>query len=256
MMKNQKSLAVRLLPLVAIEVLLAGGLVHAAGSAPKAPELPDSILAHWSFDEKTWDGDTVKDSGPKAYHGTVRSQNDHVPAPVPGIRGQALNFPSGHESWVALDKNLTVRPPFTIAAWVKLSGRRGTMELLGQKAHSNREGLRLVFSARQFFFEYGDGAENVFVRFDPHQTELNQWVFVAVVHDGEEISLYVDGERVQRAAARPAQWSSRPMLLGNYTVDKKDYRFLGAMDEVMILEEALDERGISALGRWALENGK
>lgn len=242
--------------LAALAVLLVRGTDRTLASEGKAPELPSSILAHWSFDENALDGETVMDSGPMGHHGTIRNRNDTGLVPVPGLRGQALSFPSGHESWVELDRNLSLKPPFTIAAWVKLSARRGTMELLGQKAHTMREGVRLVFSVRQFVFEYGDGAENVFVRFDPHQTKVDQWVFLAVVHDGEQISLYVDGENVQRAAALPAQWSSKPMILGNYVIHKDEYRFLGTMDEVMILSEALDERKIVALGRWALENGK
>jgi hypothetical protein len=240
--------------------IVAAGLLVCAfpvrGKNPEPTQPPGAILAHWSFDADTIQDDKVLDGGPRQFEATIRSQNDVLPETAPGIRGEALRFPSGHEAWIALDRDLTLRPPFTIAAWVKLDGRRGTMELVGQKAHSSKEGFRIVFSVRQFLFEYGDGSESIFVRYDPHQTQVGQWVFLAVVHDGETIALYLDGEELRREPARPAAWSSKPMLLGNYIVHKNDYRFLGTIDEFMILEEALDGPALAALGRWALTGKK
>lgn len=238
--------------------LLAAGSLQAqtpeSASAPTSP--PGAVLAHWSFDADTVQDGAVLDAGPHGIQAVIHHQNEIVPESVPGIRGEALRFPSGHESWIALDRNLTLRPPFTIATWVKLGARRGTMELLGQKGHSWKEGIRLVFSIRQFSFEYSDGTENVFVRSDSHQTQLDQWVFLAVVHDGETIALYLDGEEVRSEPARPAVWSAKPMLIGNYVVHKNEYRFLGTIDEFVILEEALDGPAVAALGRWALNSGK
>lgn len=236
---------------VALMLLVGQALI---ADAPHRAESPGAVLAHWTFDEETVEGDTVRDSGPHGFHGTIRNQNEIVPESVPGIRGQGLRFPSGHESWIQLDSRFTLQPPFTITVWTKLGGRRNTMELLGQKGHSWKEGMRLVFSARQFCFEYSDGTENVQIRFDSHLTGLDQWVFLAVVHDGEEIVLYVDGEEVQRAIARPAKWSTRPMFLGNYVLQKDTYRFLGTLDEILILEEALSSQDIAALGRRSLQN--
>lgn len=257
-MKTRKRRAGWRASFLAVPLALVGGVLHgqtpAVESQTAAP--PGRILAHWSFDADTVVGDTVTDSGPNGFHGTIQSRNDILPETVPGIRGQALRFPSGHEAWIALDRNLSLRPPFTIAAWVKLGARRGTMELLGQKAHSIREGMRLVFSIRQFLFEYSDGAENVIVRFDPHQTKIDQWVFLAVVHDGKEIALYVDGDAVRREPAREGQWSTRPMLIGNYVNHKDEYRFLGTMDEFVILEEALEGPAVAALGRWTAEKAR
>lgn len=226
-----------------------------AAAAPGA-EFSAAAQAYWSFDEETGPGETVRDAGPQKFDGSIRSNNGTVPRLVPGIKGRALYFPSGHESWMEVDRGFRLRPPFTLAVWVKLDSRRNTMELLGQKAHSWKEGMRLVFSARQFAFEYGDGVENIVVRFDPHQTNPGQWVFLAVVHDGEEISLYVDGEPVRREKARPAKWSDRPMFFGNYVNQKDAYRFVGTMDEIVILEEALDGPALCKLGQSILEKGR
>lgn len=216
-----------------------------------ADPLPfSSVVAHWSFDDLN---DTrVPDSGPNGYHGVMTGQNEVMPEPAPGIRGNGLRFPPEHRAWVDLDKRLQIAPPFTFAAWVKLETTRGAVELLGQKGHSAREGIRIAFSTRQFRFEYSDGAENIVVAYDPHQTRVGQWAFVAVTHDGNEIALYVDGQEVKRVAARPGVVGRRAMLLGNYAVHKDTYRFVGTMDEVVVLQEALDARGIARLGQWAL----
>lgn len=230
------------------------GCVTVGMAAPKqAPPVPGSIVAHWTFDADKTDGTKVEDSGPHGYHGTIHNKNATTPAPAPGIHGDGLNFPSGHQSWVEIDSRLNLQPPFTIAAWVRLSARRASMELVGQKAHTMKEGFRINFSTRQFFFEYSDGAENVIVRYDPHQTNMDQWAFVAVTHNGKEISLYVDGEEVQRAAARRTQWSRKPLLLGNYVNQKNEYNFLGTMDEVIILDRALTGAEITKLGQWLME---
>lgn len=250
MKPRSRTFAAKILALTAVPVFFAQG---PASAADQSFDPSGSILARWTFDQGSVDGSTVEDSGPNRFNGVLRSGNEAIPQIVDGIRGQGLNFQGPHQAWVELDRNLKLQPPFTIAAWVKLTARRGTMEVLGQKAHSWREGVRVVFSARQFFFEYSDGQENIVVRFDPHQTGLNQWVFLAVVHDGEEIALYVDGDEVKRDAARPGKWSSRPLLLGNYVGQKDDYRFLGVLDEVALFNEAFPAALVPSLGRWMLE---
>lgn len=216
-----------------------------------AEELPPwPVYAYWSFDAGQGQDDTVRDLGPNGFHGTLKTDNDKPIERVEGVRGQALQFPVGHESWVALEKGFTLEPPFTIAVWVKLQGKRGSMDLLGQKAISWREGQRFVFSLRRMFYEYSDGKENIQVRNDNHQTPEGKWTFVAVVHDGKEISLHVDGQEIQRDAAVQAVPTKRPALLGNYPVKKDAYGVIGQMDEFVILSQALTTEELVQLGQW------
>ena len=229
--------------------LLTGLLAFAGDSHAERLPFP-SVIGYWSFDDVK--DSRVPDGGPYGYHATIMHEGDIVPQPAPGIRNNGLHFPSDHRAWVEMDKRLRLEPPFTIAAWVKVEANRATMELVGQKAHTARDGIRVVFSARQFRFEYSDGNESCVVSYDPHLTRPGQWAYVAVTHDGKEIALYVDGQEVKREEARPMKTGRRAVLLGNYVLKKDMYRFIGTMDEVVFLREALDSKGIARLGQVLL----
>ncbi|MFA9480397.1 LamG-like jellyroll fold domain-containing protein [Phycisphaerales bacterium AB-hyl4] len=234
-------------------VSVMGALATTEAGAIDGP--PGQVFAHWSFDEKDQDGDIIRDLGPHGFHGTIKSQNDTSLEPVEGVRGQALRFPDNHQSWIELTEGFQLEPPFTITAWVKIVSRRSTMEILGQKAHSWDEGMRFVFSLRRMFFEYSDGDEDIQVRNDVHQTSGDQWAFVAVVHDGQDVALYVDAEQIQKERAAPAVPTSRRALIGNYVVQKETYGFVGTMDELIIMDEALSSEQLVELGLWVLADG-
>lgn len=127
---------------------------------------------------------------------------------------------------------------------------QASMDLLGHKAHSWREGWRFVFSLRRMFLEYSDGQENIQVRNDKHQAEESQWTFAAAVHDGEHIALYVDGQEVAKQPAVKAVPSKHAAILDNYVADKKTYGFIGVMDEFIILKQALTAEELVELGTW------
>ena len=243
-----------------LALLIAWGGCHAnaqssetAKEQQQSTELPPwPIYAYWSFDadKDQDDASIVRDLGPNELHGTFKTDNDTPIQRVQGLRGEALRFPPEHQSWVALDKRFKLEPPFTIAVWVKPQTRRASMDLLGHKAHSWREGWRFVFSLRRMFLEYSDGKENIQVRRDQHQAQEGQWTFVAAVHDGEHISLHVDGQEVQKEPATKAVISKHQAILGNYVVDKKTYGFIGDMDEFIILQQALTTDELVKLGQW------
>src|SRR5690554_4249879 len=65
---------------------------------------PFPILAHWSFDAVEGDDEAhVRDAGPHELHGQICSKGGDKIKRVPGVRGQALQFPKENRSWVELD---------------------------------------------------------------------------------------------------------------------------------------------------------
>lgn len=239
-----------ILPLYAAFIL--AGMLAGWGSDARAVP-PGEVYAHYTFDAEDFDGVVVRDSGPHGFHGRVESLNETPPAPVAGIRGEAIGFPQGHESWIELDPGFSLTPPFTITVWARVEARRTTMEIIGRKAHSWDQGMRFVFSLRRMLFEYGDGDASHVVRNDLHQTAAGQWVFLAVVHDGEEVALYVDAEEMAREPAFPVKTPNQSALVGNYIIRKDMYGFVGKLDEMILFSEALPpemllEVGLRTLG--------
>lgn len=231
--------------------LRSSGSVEGGKPAEMPAALKSKVLAYWSFDEDSVNGDQVKDLGPGGYHGTIKSANEVRPGFVKGVRGTALNFPKGHEAWVEINPPPELKPPFTLTAWVRLNSRQGTAEVIGQKPHSAKDGLRMEFSVRKFALEYSDGAERITVERTMHQASENQWVFLAVVNDGKDVILYLDGWEMARQSASPLRTGQRPLILGNYPLHKDKYRFVGQMDEMILFNEALTKKELIELGVWA-----
>jgi hypothetical protein len=236
-------------PVFALGLLVGGSQVSADSSANP----PGKVWAHWSFDASDVKDGKVLDRGPLGHHATIEGDPAAIKL-TQGIRGQGLEFAQGHESWIALPRNTAfeLRPPFSMAAWVRPQSRRASMDILCQKAESWREGVRWVFSPRRMYFEYSDGKSNLQVRYDQHQTQVGQWAFIAMTHDGKTISLYIDGACVIREKADKLVSTARPAVIGNYTGDKKTYGLVGVLDELMIFREALTEDQILELGQWSL----
>jgi hypothetical protein len=237
---------------VLLGVLGLGSSVNADTSAKDVP--PGKVWAYWSFDAVDIEGNQVRDRGPLGLHATIEGEEGAIQS-TDAVRGQGLHFQNNKQGGLTLprNQNFGIKPPFTLAAWVKPQSRRASMDIFCQKAESWREGVRWVFSPRRLFFEYSEGRGNIQVRYDQHQTQIDQWAFIAVVHDGSHISLYVDGACVKREAAKPMIPTTRQAFIGNYILDKKTYAFVGVLDELIVLREALSDDKLVELGQWTLQ---
>ncbi len=240
--------------LAAAMLCLAPGPTAAAQAQADRP--PFRMLAHWSFDAAEGDAALIRDLGPHKLHGRLHIKSGDAVKRVPGVRGEALQFPRRHESWVELPEapQWQAPAPFTIAVWVKLEPlSREQMEIFNRKLDSWRRGYRFAVSLRRISFEYSDGRDNIRVQAVAPPLRAGQWSFVACVRDRDAIRLYADGELLHEQPAK-RNWARTDgaAAIGNYLgTAKNQYYYAGLMDELMFVREALSSEQLARLGLWS-----
>lgn len=236
-------------------MMMLGGPASSALAQARSDRPPFPMLAHWTFDAVEGDDTLVQDVGPYQLHGQLRSEGGDAVTRVPGVRGEALQFPRRHLSWVALDDvpQWQVSPPFTIAVWVKPQrSSRSQMEIFNHKYDHWRRGYRFAVSSNRIRFEYSDGQDNIHVQIVAPPVSPEHWSFVACVHTGRMIRLFVDGEMVHEERANP-RWvrTPGPAAIGNFLGAKQHYGYEGLMDELMFVRRALSSEQLVQLGMWS-----
>ena len=218
------------------ELLLALALLVSAA--------PGQVLARWSFDEA--EGDVAKDSGPHALDGKLSGEVQRVT----GMQGGALHFVEKPVGWVQLPKAdaLNLQPPFTIAAWIRPELPSATMAIFCQQNDTEPRGYRLRFFWRMLDFRCGDGRDKLAFTSPKYTLPTGYWTHVAVTHDGQTVRLYRNAELLS-AAPGPARLEPEPQpaVLGSYFGRKDAYHFVGDLDEVVLLSQALDGEGLYRL---------
>lgn len=238
-----------LLTSLVASLLLGPALAH-------AQKAPGPLIAHWSFDEQGGGGSlVVKDSGPHQLDGQIRAATDATPsiARAPGMKGQALNLPRDPGAWIELGSPaaLDLKPPFTIAAWIK-PATSADMEILSRKWDSAPGGWRFRFLRNRIALDLGDEKEQVHVSTSDGFPEAGRWAHVAATYDGNHVRLFVNGQPLVAEAANllpSAVYNQAPVpaFLGCYVGSKTAYPFVGLLDEVMILGKALNADELVAL---------
>lgn len=161
--------------------------------------------------------------------------------PVEAVRGSVLEL-DGIDGYVDLPDGLTSLR--TIAAWVKLTGYHPWERIFDLGIDTNRfcmlapvgpEGTP-IFS---FYVQGMGGARNIVA---PDPLPLNTWVHMAVVFDGDQIVLYIDGKAVavrHSANLLPSDLQGTNNYLGRSQFVADPY-FSGRMDSVLVTSRALE----------------
>jgi hypothetical protein len=141
--------------------------------------------------------------------------------------------------------------PFTISAWVNLSGTRENSYIVAKydfdfstmsgSPHSYGLGIAGLASPYGFIGGQAGFAETA----APTQLRPGQWHALAFVYTGSSINLYLDGNHVagRNVAAFPAFINAVPLTLGGTAVGQV---FGGAIDDVRIYSRALSNVELSA----------
>lgn len=213
------------------------------------------IIAHWSFDNDT--GATVTDSGPNALHGEITGETPDKLTHAPGRVGQALNLAADHTAKILVKHSakLDLKPPFTIAAWIKRTGEKpSSMEIFCHGVDSGKVGYRLRYGWRMLFFVFGDGENLITVQSPQHAIENDKWRHVAVVHDRSMVRLFINAEQVaeQAVTSAPAPYI-REAVIGNYVGRADAYQFVGLIDELYLVGKALSGEELFKLAEPAKE---
>jgi len=173
-------------------------------AAKPNPIAPDSrktfthsrLTAHWKLEDGT--GRVASDSSGNGHHGTL----ENGPTWVKSRMGGALSF-DGVDDYVAADTHFPdLMLPFSISLWVNPAASQVRhADILGNHGEPY-VGINMQQDGDKtnaFGFGYGDGKQwqgsgNV-------QLKANEWQHIAVVCDGMNAVLYVNGEEKSRESA-------------------------------------------------------
>jgi hypothetical protein len=216
-------------------------------SPAKIPH-PDSVIAHWNFDEG---------SGSVLHDVTLQGNDGTITGPAvwgTGVRGGALYF-NGSTKVTIPGTSYLGAANASWSAWVKLDGP-GDQLLMALQNASGWPYRRLWVSASQsagvsrglllFDFENVQSASGAQVLSAASFVESG-WRHVAVSHDNGTVELYLDGvlSKTQAFGTGPAG-SSGPLHLGGGLTNGLG-GFTGWMDEVHVYARPLKASEVAAL---------
>lgn len=233
------------LPFIALAMVI--GSSHASAEvADSKSALPSPIIGHWSFDADADNAsEVILDQSGNDLHGKIHPASDSVSFET-GSMGSGIRFSDKPAAWVQLPTSelLNLQPPYTISAWVKMNASdSGPMEIISKKWDSGGKGFRLRVKGGDLAYEFGSHeVEFESVKTQGGRLSEGKWAHVAVAHDTEDVSLFINGLKV--ASVTPQQkkldYLSSPCVIGNYVGNKEaGYQFVGVIDEVVIVGKAL-----------------
>lgn len=170
-----------------------------------------------------------------------------LPEFVPGRIGTALAL-NGEDDFVRLPVGIGSGLTFTFAAWIYWEGGGDWQRIFD---FGNGTGEYMFLTPRsgggtlRFAIKTADGGEE---RVETAALPLRQWTHVALTLTRRSGQLYINGEEVASSSILAKPYQLR--LLANYLGKSQfqaDPMFGGMLDEVVILDRALDDEAIRAL---------
>ena len=220
-------------------------------------------IAYWSFDDST-----AKDNSGSGYHGTMVNN----PVPVIGVHGKgtAMSFigkeyyvpVSGNKSIIGSyidlpNVNLGMYNSYTISLWVldsSMSSFGGESYIILGDQTTAWDGIgRYQESAyNSTYYLFSSSGSVVYAglnRYIYELSNLKKWVHYALVYNSGVLKTYINGTfaYTQSGCTNPSI-KGRSALAGTYWTYNGEYRqsarFTGALDEVMIFDNALSDKEI------------
>ena len=210
-----------------------------------ADEAEFPIIAYWSFDKDT--EKELVDSGPNKLNAILASKKENAKIlKTKGMKGQALFFKKDNPlKYIVQDKNkiLNLKPPFSICVWAIPEERAKQMSIFSSKLDTANNGLSLGIGWGKVNYRWGDGEKTNIISPEANSLRKNIWTHIALVNNGEKITIFIDGEpafegKYEKAVPAPAKADP---VIGNYPARADAYNFIGAIDELYIIGKALNK---------------
>jgi hypothetical protein len=198
------------------------------------------VAAYWAFDEAG--GDTVFDSGPNGYDGTLVNGVSRVTGRI----GAALGF-DGIDDYVDVPEfNWPAGGPVTVSFWSYVDSSLRTSSAFGVGTDSgNRVQVHARWSDGVLYFDYGNTKDR---RISTDYTGyLDRWTHVVLVSEGNGGSfkgIYLDGTLVASSAVSDGpDVALAGLTLGTWGA--RHYR--GSLDDFRIWSRVLSEVEVLSL---------
>jgi hypothetical protein len=197
------------------------------------------IIGWWKFDET--EGTTAKDSSGGNHNGTLNGDAKWTQGKIGGA--VELDGKSGFVQ-IADKSAFDIGGQITIASWVKIRSVPAEYTAIVTKGDSS---WRLSTAQRERKFHCSVNNYNSIILDGSTTVDANEWYHVAMVYNGDEIRIYVDGKL---DATKP--WKDGiakndfDVLIGE-NAEQKGRSFDGLIDDVRIYNYALKDFDIMAL---------
>ena len=231
---------------IGVVVLFIAGVLTASSFAELDPE---TCVGVWLFDED--EGDIAADSSKEGNDGKLVGN----PAWVEGKFGSALDF-VGANKYVDCgdDESLSITKTITVQAWVEFEGSPSSAIIISKYGVSG-SGLSYMLVIN------GDGgapgkASFYLSGWKHFSTQINDgdWHHLAATVSSAGIDLYVDGELdIHHAGVPSISESNSTVTIGAPNSNNWGTSFSGVIDDVAILDVALEEEDILTLMNKGLE---
>ena len=203
------------------------------------PDLTEGLVAYYPFN-----GDSDDESG-NGNHGLV-----YGAAPAAdrfGLQGHAYSF-DGMNDYIRVPRSssLDITGPMTMAAWVyAYSVPPGVTAVVEKEISSMGYNIHLLEPSAVHIRVDGGIVEGGLI-------ETNRWHFLAGVHDGTDLILYIDGDEIARTPeALPTLVPSKDLYIGAW---QRSRIFDGLIDDVRLYDRPLSPMEIGLLFNLPPEN--
>ena len=210
-------------------------------------DCPEGLVAYWSFDKDTINGETVAD-----LCGDNDGQMINDPEVVNGVYGQALEFSGDNHVEVPDSDSLDIETgEVSVTVWVHINSATNYAGIVEKGPGSS---THTPFLLR----EWTDGTVQFDFRIDDDFIYFNSdsvvppggWTFLACTYDGKEAKIYIDGKLdISREYEVGFQSNDEPLMIG-WDTFAENRHFNGIIDEVRVYKKALmkHEVGEAMLG--------
>ena len=179
----------------AIDVTVTDGTTPVSTSFTWTVSQDPGLISYWPFDEGS--GTIANDLGGTGADGTLQNGTTWTP----GLQGEAVSFGGDDENIIIPnDPALEVGDngaDFSVSFWINLrqqSSLFGTIIHKGDQPGHRTFAVWLYPDSRKLFFGVSTTANSSEAATSNGELPMNQWAHVALVKEGGDLSLYLDGE--------------------------------------------------------------
>ena len=200
------------------------------------------LLGYWRFELGR--GVRVEDHTPNRNHGTITGQhNQWLPGSQLGLKAamlkhrpdvNALEF-DGQTQYASADRLPTWNPgePLTLQAWIKPHQTTDNSTIAALAGYSGGD-FKLAIADGHWRFSH---SSDVSARSE-HPANAKMWTHIAGVYDGQQLSLYINGQQAASTEFRNTNSISSPQFgIARHPSENSDY-FQGEITEVSLWKAA------------------